>query len=272
MTAQNGYVTLAELKASLNIAGDDTQDDSALASVIERASRAIDGYCGRFFYPLRTVNYFDTPAGRCLEMGLYDCLELVTVTNGSSGALATTEYRTSPYNETPFFDIKLKPNSVYFWDSDTDSNPEAAIAVDAIWGYRQNYGREAWSNVTTLAAGLASDSSMAETTTELLFSAGDVIKVDTEMMLVTNCDTTGASVTRAYNGTTAAAHLAGAVMYRFNHEPVAEQAALLQAARLYKRKDAPFGVAGAGALGQVVAISDLDPDVRMMLFPVRRIF
>ena len=166
----------------------------------------------------------------------------------------------------------MKPNSVYFWDSDTDSNPEAAIAVDAIWGYRQNYGREAWSNVTTLAAGLARDSSLAEPTTELLFSAGDVIKVDTEMMLVTNCDTTGASVTRAYNGTTAAAHLAGAVMYRFNHDPVAEQAALLQAARLYKRKDAPFGVAGAGALGQVVAISDLDPDVRMMLFPVRRIF
>ena len=89
MTAQNGYVTLAELKASLNIAGDDTADDSALASVIERASRAIDGYCGRFFYPLRATNYFDTPAGRCLEMGLYDCLELVTVTNGGTGALPT---------------------------------------------------------------------------------------------------------------------------------------------------------------------------------------
>ena len=272
MTANNGYITLAELKASLNIAGDDIQDDSALASVIERASRAIDGYCGRFFYPLRAINYFDTPAGRNLDMGLYDALEVVTITNGGTGALATTEYRTSPYNETPFFEIKLKPLSVYYWDSDSDANPEAAIAVDAIWGYRQNYSREAWTNVTTLAAGLASDSSLAETTTELLFSAGDVIKVDTEMMLVTNCDTTGASVTRAYNGTTAAAHLAGATIYRFNHDPVVEQATLLQAVRLYKRKDAPFGVAGAGALGQVVSISDLDPDIKMLLFPVRRIF
>ena len=272
MTANNGYVTLQELKSSLGIAGEDTQDDSALSSVIERASRAVDGYCGRFFYPLRTVNYFDTPTSRSLDMGLYDCLEIVTITNGDAGAMATTEYRTVPYNETPFFRIQLKPSSGYTWESDSDSNPEGAIGVDAVWGYRQNYTREAWSNVTTLSADLASDSSTASTTGELLFAAGDVVKIDTEMMLVTACDTTGTTLTRAYNGTTAAAHTSAAVIYRFNHDPVVEQATLLQSVRLYKRKDAPFGVAGAGALGQVVAISDLDPDVRNMLFPVRRLF
>ncbi len=46
--------------------------------------------------------------------------------------------------------------------------------------------------------------------------------------------------------------------------PVAE-ACLLQAARLWHRRDAPFGVVGASEMGQSIVIARLDPDVRMML-------
>ena len=43
------------------------------------------------------------------------------------------------------------------------------------------------------------------------------------------------------------------------------EACLLQVERLFKRGDAIFGVAGSGELGQMVVISSLDPDVKLLL-------
>lgn len=51
--------------------------------------------------------------------------------------------------------------------------------------------------------------------------------------------------------------------------PVRE-ATLLQAARLYKRKDAPFGVAGNAEHGQLQTISRVDPDVKALIEPFIR--
>jgi hypothetical protein len=49
------------------------------------------------------------------------------------------------------------------------------------------------------------------------------------------------------------------------------EACLLQSARLFKRQDAPFGVAGTNAVGEAVLISKFDPDVEALLKPYRRI-
>ena len=48
------------------------------------------------------------------------------------------------------------------------------------------------------------------------------------------------------------------------------EACLLLAFRLYKRKDAPFGVVGSNDLGQFQAINKRDPDAMMLLDPYRR--
>ena len=48
MAITNGYCTLAELKASLNIT--DAVDDTALEAAVTAASRMIDDYTERFFY------------------------------------------------------------------------------------------------------------------------------------------------------------------------------------------------------------------------------
>lgn len=53
MAITNGYCTLNELKASLNIT--DSVDDTALEAAIEAASRMIDDYTERFFYSNGTV-------------------------------------------------------------------------------------------------------------------------------------------------------------------------------------------------------------------------
>lgn len=49
------------------------------------------------------------------------------------------------------------------------------------------------------------------------------------------------------------------------------EACLLQSERVYKRKDAPFGIAGPSELGQLRLISELDPDVKAMLYPYVRL-
>jgi hypothetical protein len=48
------------------------------------------------------------------------------------------------------------------------------------------------------------------------------------------------------------------------------EATLLQAARLYKRKDAPFGIAGTADHGQLQTISRVDPDVNELIAPYIR--
>jgi len=50
------------------------------------------------------------------------------------------------------------------------------------------------------------------------------------------------------------------------------EACKIQAIRLFKRKDAPFGVIAGGDMQQSMTIPDIDPDVKMLLSPfVRRV-
>lgn len=61
-------------------------------------------------------------------------------------------------------------------------------------------------------------------------------------------------------------------VWGFNSIPDAvNEATLLQAGRLYRRKDAPFGVAGGGDTGSSIALRAVDPDVQMLLAAYRRI-
>ena len=49
------------------------------------------------------------------------------------------------------------------------------------------------------------------------------------------------------------------------------EACLITAARYFKRKDAVFGVAGGGEVGQAIALRAVDPDAQVLLAPYRKI-
>jgi hypothetical protein len=49
------------------------------------------------------------------------------------------------------------------------------------------------------------------------------------------------------------------------------EATLLLTSRLFRRKDAPFGVAGGGEVGTMVSIRASDPDIRALIDPYRRL-
>ncbi len=63
-----------------------------------------------------------------------------------------------------------------------------------------------------------------------------------------------------------AVQLIGKFGYSTTAPLLIKEACLLQCERLFKRKDAPFGVLGAGGIGQAMVIPQLDPDVQIMLY------
>jgi hypothetical protein len=54
---------------------------------------------------------------------------------------------------------------------------------------------------------------------------------------------------------------------------VVVQATLIQASRFFKRRDAPFGIAGSPDMGsELRLLAKVDPDVQLVLDPVRRLW
>lgn len=63
----------------------------------------------------------------------------------------------------------------------------------------------------------------------------------------------------------------GTFGYATTTPDVVREAAIIQAIRLLRRMDAPFGVVGTPEFGQAHVITTLDPDVRALLSPLRRL-
>lgn len=134
MTITNGYASLTEFKALPEITSTDATDDAYIEDLIERASRAIDVYCGQWFYAATQTRYFNTPKGRELELDA-PLLTITTLTNGDASTIASSEYKLWPLNGPHKTHIKLLPSSATIWELSTASDHEGAISVAGTWGY-----------------------------------------------------------------------------------------------------------------------------------------
>ena len=65
--------------------------------------------------------------------------------------------------------------------------------------------------------------------------------------------------------------IAGSFGYSSTTPAEVKMACLIQASRLFKRKDSPFGIAGTSELGMLQMIPKFDADVRMLLENFRRL-
>jgi len=65
--------------------------------------------------------------------------------------------------------------------------------------------------------------------------------------------------------------IAGSWGYAATTPDQVNEACLIQSSRVYQRKDAPFGIAGAPEIGQTAVIPRLDPDVKMLLDAFQRV-
>lgn len=197
MAITNGYATLAELKARLNIT--DTSEDTILEAVIEAASRSIDSETGRVFYAASETRYYTAEDYTVLFVD--DLLEVTSLKSDINAdrvyetEWTTTDYDLEPYNarsatgeKVPYTRVRLAPYS-------TRSFPTVRKGVEIVgsWGY---------------------------------------------------CATG-------------------------SHPKAINEACLLMAARLFKRKDAPFGVLANPEFG-AINLPRLDPDVRLLIRPYVR--
>ena len=128
------YCTLAQVKDYLDIGAD--TDDVLLSMLITRAQQAIDNYTRRVFEAETETRYFECDALGDDYYTLFvdrDLLTITTLTNGdsSSTVIPATEYWLMPRNGSHKHTIRLKIDSTYSWEFDTDY----WVTVVATWGY-----------------------------------------------------------------------------------------------------------------------------------------
>jgi hypothetical protein len=224
------YTTVAACKDSRDIQAtiSSVQDDFILRE-IRRASKDINDICNRHFAPVIDTHYFDTPGGANLVSRVYaryiadlnmddDLLELTTLTNGDGTVITSTDYKLYPLNSTPKEKLTLL-SSKYVWLPATNGVPNGAVSIVGTWGYHREYD-EAWDTVTALAAAITTTTATSTTVPKGLIDAGDLLKIDTEFIYVsavaTGTPNDTLTIVRGVNGSTAAAHLVSAVVYRYS--------------------------------------------------------
>lgn len=140
MAIINGYASLTDLKSHLSLG--DGDDNTELELAIEAASRAIDDYCGRFFYQqTATVRHFAPTDASTLVLDV----DLVSVTTletdaGSDGTYehtwtADTDFLLEPYNAAddgrPYWKIVRNPTGSYSFPT-SGSRP---VRITGTWGW-----------------------------------------------------------------------------------------------------------------------------------------
>ena len=201
MTITAGLVTLAEIRARLQFATDDTADDSILEAVVMGVSRLIENYCGRKFYAdtADATRYYTAEFADLLFLD-DDLISVTTLKTDTDGDrtyettwTASTHYELEPANASvdgqPYTRIATAPNSAYLFPV----GMARGVQVVGKFGY-----------ATTVPTAV-------------------------------------------------------------------KEACLLQCERIYKRKDAPFGVLGSAEMGQMMVLPKLDPDVALLLSGYQRV-
>jgi len=240
----NSYATLLEFKnyltprglSSSNITAD-TNDDTIISDMLQGISRWIDTQTHRTFYPRVETRYFDTPDGESLFLD-DDLLALTTLTNGAN-TYTSAQYLLYPKNAQPKQWIKLLGSASIAWEASAAGDIESAISILGWWGFNNNYSQRGWSSAGTLGA------AMSDTTTaSLTMTAGhtvlkdEIYKIDSEIVNVSNVSTNAVTLaSRGDNGSTAATHLNGAVVYKWNVQPEIKQALLSIAQSVYSSRD-----------------------------------
>ncbi len=277
----NSYVTLDVFKGTgaLNITG--TGDDTRLLSLLESAGRMVDRYCNRHFYVLEATRKFDGAGTAVLllpDLASIDSSGLKTDDDKDrtfETTWATTDYLLLPLNADPASAANPGSRPYTRVEVDTDAGTKAAwpagrqtVQVAGQWGWWRHLKR----------ASETADAVVDATTTSVVVSsrsdveAGHTLLIDSEQLYVRSYSTNTLTVDRGVNGTTAASHSGGATIDIYEYPGPIAEAVMIQAARLWKRRDAVFSsTAGFPETGRFGVASGMDADVALMLGQYRRV-
>ena len=268
----NTYVTLDLMKsgAVLNITG--PEDDERLLMLLESVSRQVDAYCNRHFFTLRRAMTLDgdgSTALRIPDLVLVDTDGLATDEDGDRVFEDTwdeSDYLLHPANADPAggHDLSSPYTGIVV---DTEAGDRSAFAagmrrvrIAGEWGYWRRIRRASES----VAGALAGEAGEIEVSGGSDIEAGHTLLVGSEQIYVRGRDGDRLTVLRGANGSEAAAHSAGVKVGIYQYPGPVSEAVIIQASRLWKRKDSAF-VDATGFVG------GLDPDAVELLAPYRKL-
>ncbi len=263
----NVYCDLSTFKDRLNIKGSGA--DVTLLVLLEHVSRAIDQASNRFFYIKTETRHYDGSAGPLLlDLDLISVSSLKTDDDESGDSWETTwttnDYLLLPYNGLPKHAVSVTP-----WGSKSDFNQglKKTLEVAGSWGYDQVTEDTGADVNETYAAG---DTTLTVTDGAKV-NVGQTVLIDSEQLCVTAISGNDLTVERGTNGTTDAAHSSGADISVYRYPRALVEACILQAARRWRRRDPAFSGAGDLPGANEGALPVLDPDVKSLLAPFRKI-
>lgn len=293
------YASVAALRRMNTVAASDLSDDDKYIERILAAGSIIDEITHRKFVPFIGTSTFDWQKSDSLsfnndgEVGL-ELLLFNSLTDGNSNVI--------PSNAIEMIGGRNSDPTLYgpWWMCNIDrsistlsfkTTKTRCISVNGTWGWHDNW-TQAFGNVytdnilsTSLQLNGGINSSVASITLSTdptvsynnLFaspgiSAGNVIQIDQEWMLITH--TVAASdivnVVRGLNGSVATSHLSTTPLTVYRPPNGITSACLRIAQWLVFLDNAPFGKTLTPSMGQVDVPSAMPPDIKTRLAPYIR--
>jgi hypothetical protein len=275
----NIYATLADLRRYLGLTSAQTGDDDLLLTLLVAASRLIEGWAARQFYPAWETRAY-TVGDPALLLLRGDLLELHSLTNGDGSTIPAAACHLEPAGEAVKSSILLDRAQALFRH---DGDPVDAISVEGTWGCHPGWP-DAWSEsgdsvqddpLTAGATALSVTDADAPGLTGYgaRFAVGQLIRIEDEYLHVLAVDaaTNILTVARGANGTTAISHDQDTGIDIYRPPEDVRQACLRVASWLYKQKDAGFVQAAGNLRGQVLVPPALPEDVQQILAPYVRV-
>lgn len=274
------YATLADAHIEIKVSEDDATEDVAILRMLDVASNRIAALWGHPFEPYRRTLPVRIEPQRIQSVErLFKVdkwfLTLNSVTVYNTALTVGTQVEAYINGYPPYRALRLKDtaNDWYYTWADRDYAPLVLIGAD--WGYHPRYSLDAWQDsgdsvqdggginatVTTVTVTDADGTDWANRTPR--FSAGQLIRIDTEWLRVMATDTTANTLTvrRGENGSTAAVHANAAQIDSYYPPDDVRQVVARQAGLLYKRRgayDIPQGDFGGAAYPRDLEVMLLD--------------
>jgi hypothetical protein len=140
----NEYVTIVEAKDWLGLQVSDVADDAKIGVATAAASRAIDEFCRRTFFPDTGNRLFDVSPGDPTHVGIDDAAAVTTVaTDDDRDGVYETVWATSDYQLLPLIQASGEPRPYTIiravgdrqFPEPTSGGRLGLVQVTATWGW-----------------------------------------------------------------------------------------------------------------------------------------
>ena len=278
----NLYATLGEIKAAVpNLQSEVNLDDVFLRS-LEIASRFVERYCRRIFFPVIATKYFDNSGKN--EQWVPDLISLTSLAYSDDDgqtytALASDDYILTvagDYNsDKSYTKIILDVNG----DISIFSVGQRSVRAVGVWGYSDDRNKVFEDSQDTVENNPLSSSGTSITVNdadglnllgvEPRFEIGQLLRIESEYLEVTDIDYDANTLTvvRARNGSTAASHVQNTLIEIFRPPLAVKEAVIFLGFEMLTRSFGDLSKLDAVPLKQfrLQSVNAISAEVRALL-------